>query len=207
MLKIDRSAVDEAIKNMNMFTATLEVIASYEAEKKVLKERGEFLTQKLEQLQEQQVTLLMDRETANDSPSDYVYLSKQLKEIEEEVKILLPLHEQLKEEFTELKKKYMPIIQSTYKEDSAKRNSYFNVSEAVTSVKEVVKGTISDYEGEIHKQDKQVMAVIYAEFLDDAELMDESWDDPVRRKKALAFKRAFDFDRLALYYDKTIDLR
>ncbi|UVW11667.1 hypothetical protein NX823_10890 [Bacillus subtilis] len=44
MLKIDRSAVDKAIENLdNMFNATNEVLKEYEAEKKALKEREEFL--------------------------------------------------------------------------------------------------------------------------------------------------------------------
>ncbi|MBJ6722206.1 hypothetical protein I2750_18570 [Bacillus sp. PR5] len=44
MLKIDRTAVDKAIEEMNLFTATKEILASYEAEKEVLAKRGEVLT-------------------------------------------------------------------------------------------------------------------------------------------------------------------
>lgn len=51
------------------------------------------------------------------------------------------------------------------------------------------------------------MPLIYDDFLDDSELMNESWDNPDRRMKALAFKRTFDFDRNNLLYDKEIRLK
>ncbi|WP_224654531.1 hypothetical protein, partial [Escherichia coli] len=77
-------------------------------------ERGEVITKKLAELQEQHVTLLMDRETAKDNPSDYIYLSTQLTKTDEESKVLLSLQDQHKEEFAELKKKYMPLIRGAY---------------------------------------------------------------------------------------------
>ncbi|MGE8082134.1 hypothetical protein [Peribacillus loiseleuriae] len=207
MLKIDRSAVDKAIESLGgMFNATNEVLASYEAEKKTLEEREGFLKGKLAQLQKQHATTLIDREVAKDNPSDYIYLSTQLTKVDEEVKILLSLQDQQKEEFTELKKKYMPIIKEAYSKDSRARNDYFNVSEAVTHVTDELKRAISDYEKEISKQDSQVMSGIYEDFLDDSELMNESWDDPNRRRNVLAFKRAFSWERNNLHYDKTIKL-
>ncbi|TDY53728.1 hypothetical protein [Bacillus subtilis] len=206
ILKIDRSAVDEGIKNLDgMFNATNDVLNEYEEEKKSLEKRGEHLDRRLAELQEQHVTLLMDRETAKDNPSDYIYLSTQLKKIDEEVKILLSLQDQLKEEFKVLKEKYMPIIRETYSKDSLVRNN-FNVNEAIASVRDELKQIISDYEKAINEQDQQVMDIIYEDFLDDSELMDESWNDPERRRKALAFKRTFDFDRNRIYYTSTINL-
>jgi hypothetical protein len=207
MLKIDRSEVDKAIENLGgMFNATQEVLNSYEAEKKTLEERGEVLAERLAQLQEQHTQTLLDREVAKDSPSDYIYLSTQLTKIGEEIKILLSLTEQQKEEFKALKQRYMPIISGTYSRDSATKSKYFNVSESVINVRDELKRAISDYESEIHKQDQKVMSVIYDDFLHDSELMNESWDNVERRRKALAFKRRFDFDRNRLFYDKTINL-
>ncbi|WP_434813169.1 hypothetical protein ACRV5I_00125 [Bacillus halotolerans] len=207
MLKIDRSAVDKAIENLDdMFNATNEVLKEYEAEKKALKEREEFLKNRLAQLQEQHATTLMDREVTRDNPSDYIYLSKQLSGIDEEVEILLSLQEQLQDEYKELKEKYMPIIRDSYRRDLSAKNSYFNVNEAVNYVRDELKQAISDYENEIYKQDSQVMSVIYDDFLSDSELMNESWDDPERRSSALSFKRTFDFDRTKLSYDREIKL-
>lgn len=190
MLKIDRSAVDEAIKNMNMFTATLEVLASYEAEKKVLKERGEHLTQKLAQLQEQHATTLIDREVAKDSPSEYVYLSKQLKEIDEETKVLNSLQEQLKDEFTELKLKYAPTIAENYRKDKVAK-AEFDVNATVEYVRYELIKAIADYANEVKKQDAPLMPLIY-EFLDDKEVMEAY----------RGFRRTFDFDRTDLYYSE-----
>ncbi|PAW37821.1 hypothetical protein CKQ70_30995 [Bacillus toyonensis] len=103
------------------------------------------------------------------------------------MKVLLPLKEALQEEYTLLKQKYMPIIRETYSKDSATRNKHFNVSEAVSYVREELKLVISDYEKAISEQDQQVMPLIYDDFLDDSELMNESWDNPDRRMKVLAF--------------------
>ncbi|MCU5003884.1 hypothetical protein OCD70_28075 [Bacillus tropicus] len=207
MIKLDRKAVDKAIEEMNLFTATKEVLASYEAEKEALVKREEALTERLAQLQEQHIQLMMDREVATDNPSDYIYISKQLTNINEDVKVITLLQDQLKEDFTALKQKYMPIIRETYSKDSATRNKHFNVSEAVSYVREELKLVISDYEKAISEQDQQVMPLIYNDFLDDSELMNESWDNPDRRMKALAFKRTFDFDRNNLLYDKEIRLK
>ncbi|HFK1661941.1 hypothetical protein [Bacillus cereus] len=206
MLKIDRKAVDTAIEEMELFTATKEVLANYEVEKEALEKRGDVLTERLAQLQEQHTQTLIDREVASDNPSDYIYLSAQLTKFDDEVKILLSLQDQLKEDFTALKQKYMPIIRDTYSNDSATRHKHFNVSETVTYVRGELQQAISDYEKEISEQDQQVMPVIYNDFLDDSELMNESWDDPDRRKRALAFKRTFEFDRNNLSYDKEIRL-
>lgn len=207
MLKIDRKSVDKAIEEMELFTATKEVLASYEAEKEVLEKRKDALNERLAQLQEQHTQTMLDREIAVDSPSDYIYLSAQLTKIDDEVKILLSLQDQLKEGFTELKKKYMPLIRETYSKDSATRHKHFNVSETVAYVRDELKQAISDYENEIRKQDEQAMPVIYADFLDDLELMNEGWEvDQESRMKALAFKRTFEFDRNNLLYDKEIRL-
>lgn len=207
MLKIDRTSVDKVIEEMELFTATKEVLKQYEAEKESLVKREEALTERLAQLQEQHTQTMLDREVANDNPSDYIYLSSQLSKIESDMKVLLPLKEALQEEYTLLKQKYMPIIRETYSKDSSARNKHFNVSEAVSHVRDELKLIISDYEKAINKQDQQVMPIIYDDFLDDSELMNESWDNPDRRMKALAFKRTFDFDRNNLLYDKEIRLK
>ncbi|HDR6313112.1 TPA: hypothetical protein QCU60_005140 [Bacillus cereus] len=206
MLKIDRKAIDKAIEEMELFTATKEVLKQYEAEKESLVKREEALAERLAQLQEQHTQTLIDREVASDNPSDYIYLSSQLSKIESDMKVLLPLKEALEEEYTLLKQKYMPIIRETYSKDSSARNKHFNVSEAVSHVRDELKLVISDYEKAISEQDQQVMSVIYDDFLDDSELMNESWDNPDRRMKALAFKRTFEFDRNNLLYDKEIRL-
>ncbi|MDQ4485744.1 hypothetical protein [Bacillus cereus] len=207
MIKLDRTSVDKAIAEMKLFEATKEVLASYEAEKEILVKREEALTERLAQLQEQHIQLMMDREVATDNPSDYIYISKQLTNINEDVKVITLLQDQLKEDFTALKQKYMPIVRETYSKDSSARNKHFNVSEAVSYVREELKLVISDYEKAISEQDQQVMPLIYDDFLDDSELMNESWDNPDRRMKALAFKRTFDFDRNNLLYEKEIRLK
>ncbi len=206
MIKLDRTSVDKAIEEMELYKATKEVLASYEAEKESLVKREEALTERLAQLQEQHTQTMLDREVANDNPSDYIYLSSQLSKIESDMKVLLPLKEALQEEYTLLKQKYMPIVRETYSKDSSARNKHFNVSEAVSYVRDELKLVISDYEKAISKHDQQVMPLIYDDFLDDSELMNESWDNPDRRMKALAFKRTFDFDRNNLLYDKEIKL-
>ncbi|MEH0976431.1 hypothetical protein AB1I92_15670 [Bacillus mobilis] len=207
MLKIDRKAVDTAIEEMELYTATKEVLTKYEAEKEVLVQREKALAERLAQLQEQHTSLLIDREVATDNPSDYIYMSKQLTNVNEDVKIITSLQEKLKESYTELKQKYMPIIQENYKKDSATRHKHFNVSETVAYVRNELQQAISDYEKAIREQDQQVMPLIYDDFLDDSELMNEGWEvDQESRVRVLAFKRTFEFDRNKLLYDKEIKL-
>ncbi|PAW37816.1 hypothetical protein CKQ70_30950 [Bacillus toyonensis] len=52
----------------------------------MLKKREEALTERLAQLQEQHTQTLIDREVANDNPSDYIYLSSQLSKLESDMK-------------------------------------------------------------------------------------------------------------------------
>lgn len=208
MLKIDRTAIDKAIEEMELFTATKEVLAKYEVEKEVLEKREEALNERLEKLSTQHAQTLMDREFASENVSEYILLSQQLTKFNEEVKILNSLQKEVKANFTELKKKYMPIIQETYKNDSAARLKHFNIGETIAHVQNELKQVISDYKKAIHEQDQQVMPVIYDDFLDDSELMNEGWEvDQESRVKVLAFKRAFDFDRNNLLYDKEIKLK
>ncbi len=190
MLTIDRSKLDKAIKNMVMFTATKEVLANYEAERKVLEERETFLTERLAHLQEQHTTMLMDRESAKGNPTDYISLSTQLTKIDDEVKILLSLQDQLKEEFTALKMEFAPTIRTTYIKDVAAK-SEFDVIKTVDYVRYELIQAIADYAREVRSQDAPLMPAI-GEFLDDAEVMEEN----------RSFQRTFEFDRTNLHYSE-----
>ncbi|MCM2982305.1 hypothetical protein M3599_15370 [Niallia circulans] len=206
MLKINRSSLDKAIKNLDgMFNGTMEVLKEYEAEKKALEERKDALSKLIAEQQEQHAQTFIDRELAKDNPSDYIYMSKQLASMEEELRVLLSLQDQQKDDFYTLKQKYMPIIREAYSKDSAICKA-FNVNESIHNVGDELKQAIADYEQAIDKQDKQVMPLIQKDFLGDSELMNESWEDPDRRRNALTFKREFDFARNRLYYDKEIKL-
>lgn len=208
MLKINREAVDKAIEEMELFTATKGLLKQYEAEKEVLEKREIALNERLAQLSSQHAQTLIDREFASENVGEYILLSQQLTKFNEEVKILNSLLQEVKADFTELKKKYMPLIQTTYKNDSSAIHKHFNVNEAIAHVQNELKLVISDYEKAINEQDQQVMPVIYNDFLDDSELMNEGWEvDQASRVKVLAFKRAFDFDRNNLLYDKEIKLK
>lgn len=207
MLKIDRTAVDKAIEEMELFETTKEVLKQYESEKEVLEKREVALNERLAMLSNQHAQTLMDREFASENVGEYILLSQQLTKFNEEVKILNSLQKEVKANFTELKKKYMPILQETYKNDSAARHKHFNIGETVAHVQNELKQAISDYKKAISEQDQQVMPIIYDDFLDDSELMNEGWEvDQESRVKVLAFKRAFDFDRNNLLYDKEIKL-
>ncbi|HDR7648182.1 hypothetical protein EXW28_29955 (plasmid) [Bacillus mycoides] len=191
MLKIDRTAVDKAIEEMELFTATKEVLANYEAEKKVLEKREEALTERLAQLQEHHAQILIDREVANDSPSDYIYMSKQLTNINEDVKVITSLQEQLKEDFTALKQKYAPTIQEVYSKDLRGKDQ-LPVNDMVDSVRYELIKSISDYAREVRNQQAPLMDVI-DEFLDDAEVMETN----------RSFKRLFEFDSTNVHYSES----
>ncbi len=191
MLKIDRSAVDTAIEEMELFTATKEVLKQYEAEKEVLEKRGDALAERLAQLQEQHTQTLIDREVAKDNPSDYIYLSTQLTKIDDEVKILLSLQDQLKDAFTALKQKFAPTIKETYRQDLREKDK-LHVNDIVDSVRYELIKSIYDYAREIRNQQAPLMTTI-GEFLDDKEVMETN----------RGFQRLFEFDRTNLYYSES----
>lgn len=193
MIKFDRTEVDKAIEELNMFEATKKVIEDYENEKKLLEKREEELNNKISELQELHATLLIDRETAKDTPSDYIYLSTQLTKTNEEMNILLSLQDELKNDFKELKMKYTPIIQDTYYKDSQERYN-FNVNEAVEKTRYELIKAIADYSNAVKAQERPLMNTIQ-EFLDDKEVMEAN----------RSFKRRFEFDRLNLNYAESID--
>ncbi|MFB5936451.1 hypothetical protein ACE8FZ_24685 [Peribacillus frigoritolerans] len=190
MIQIDRTAVDAAIENMGgMFTATEKVLAEYEAEKKVLENRGEGLNKKIAELQEEHAATMIDRETvAKDSISDYIFLTQKMKQLDDEMTTVLSLEDQLKENFKLLQRKYIPIIQSTYGEDLTAKNE-FDVKHAVDLMRYELLKAISDYASEVRKQQQPLLPLI-GEFLDDEELMNNN----------RSFKRLFDFDSTYLSY-------
>ena len=195
MLKIDRSAVDKAIEDLEMFTATKKVLSDYEIEKKSLENRGEALIKRAAELQEQHSATMIDREVSKDNPSDYIYLSKELTQMDEEMKIILTLQEQLKEDFTSLKMKYAPIIQATYSKDLSAKNQ-LPVNDMVEYVRYELVKSIYDFASEVRKQQSPLLPAI-GEFLDDKTVMDAN----------RGFGRLFEFDQTNLYYsefDKTV---
>ncbi|HGE5804339.1 TPA: hypothetical protein ACGGKZ_004715 [Bacillus thuringiensis] len=191
MLKVDRTAVDIAIEEMELFTATKEVLANYEAEKEVLERREEALEERLAQLQEQHAQTLIDREVAKDNPSDYIYLSAQLTKIDDEVKILISLQGQLKEDFTALKQKFAPTVQATYSKDLRGKDQ-LPVNGMVEHVRYELLKAISDYAREVRTQQAPLMETI-GEFLDDEKVMEEN----------RSFHRLFEFDSTNVYYSES----
>lgn len=196
MLKIDRSAVDAAIENIGtMFTDTQAVLDNYETEKQVLVKRGEDFSKRVAELQEQYTQLLLDREISKDSTSDYIYLSKQLTSTDEEMKIILSLQEQLKEDFTALRMKHAPIIEATYRKDLSAKHQ-LNVNDMVEHARYELVKAIQDFASEVRKQQSPLLPAI-EEFLDDKTVMEANRN----------FERLFEFDGTNLYYsefDKTV---
>ncbi|TVX77815.1 hypothetical protein FQP34_22035 [Peribacillus simplex] len=189
MLKIDRSAVDTAIENMVLFTASIEVLADYETEKQVLVKRGEGFSKRISEIREEHAGTMIDRETvAKDSTSDYIYLSGKMKQLDDEMKIILSLQDQLKEDFRELRQKHLPIIQGTYRNDLSAK-SEFRVNETVELVRYELLKAIADYAREVKKQQQPLLPLI-GEFLDDEELMSNN----------AGFRRLFSSDSTNLSY-------
>jgi hypothetical protein len=194
MLKIDRSAVDKAIEDLEMFTATKKVLREYEAEKEVLVKRGDDLSKRVAELQKEHTRLLLEREGSKDNTSDYIYLSK-LTAADEEMKIIISLQEQLKEDFTSLKMKYAPIIQATYSKDLSAKNQ-LPVNDMVEYARYELVKAIYDFACEVRKQQSPLLPAI-GEFLDDKTVMESN----------RGFGRLFEFDQTNLYYsefDKTV---
>lgn len=193
MLKIDRSAVDAAIENIEMmFTDTQAVLDNYETEKEVLVKRGYDFNKKVSELQEQHTQLLLDRESSKGSTSNYIKLSKQLTATNEEVQTIVSLQEQLKEDFTSLKMKYAPIVEATYRKDLSAKNQ-LNVNAMVEHARYELVKAIQDFASEVKNQQRPLQSAI-DEFLDDREVME------INRN----FERLFEYDQTNLYYSEPL---
>ena len=188
MLKIDRTEVNQAIENMVMFTATMKVLADYEEEKQVLVNREKGLNERMAQLQEEHTQLLLDREVSKDNTSDYIYLSKQLSNADDEMRIIVSLQEQLQQDVRALKQKYVPIIRDSYSKDLSAKNE-FSVNDTVDLVRYELLKAVADYSREVSKQQAPLMPAIY-EFLHDEELMEAN----------AGFRRAFEYGSEHLIY-------
>ncbi|MGQ8856978.1 hypothetical protein, partial [Bacillus sp. TSA_307] len=191
MLRIDRTAIDTAIEEMELFTATKEVLASYEAEKEVLEKREEALNERLAKLSTQHSQTLMDREFATENVSEYILLSQQLTKFNEEVQLINSLQEQLKDDFTALKQKYAPTIQATYGKD-LKTKDKLHVNDMVDSVRYELIKAITDYAREVRNQQAPLMDTM-SEFLDDETVMESN----------RGFQRLFEFDATNLHYSES----
>ncbi|EJR43719.1 hypothetical protein IIM_05357 [Bacillus cereus VD107] len=191
MLQIDRTAVDTAIKEMELFTATKEVLARYEDEKALLEKREEALNERLAQLSSQHAQTLIDREFATENVSEYILLSQQLTKFNEEVQLITSLQEQLKEDFTELKLKYAPTIQTTYSKELRAKDE-LNVNDMVDSVRYELIKAVHDYAREVRNQQAPLMTTI-GEFLDDTAVLEAN----------RGFKRLFEFDSTNVYYSES----
>ncbi|PFK03464.1 hypothetical protein COI97_14465, partial [Bacillus cereus] len=130
-------------------------------------------------------------EVAKDNPSDYIYLSAQLTKIDDEVKILLSLQDQLKEDFTALRQEFAPTIQATYSNDLREKDK-LPVNDIVDSVRYELIKSIYDYAREVRNQQAPLMTTM-SEFLDDKEVME------INR----GFQRLFEFDSTNVYYSES----
>lgn len=191
MLKIDRTAIDKAIEEMEMFTATKGLLKQYEAEKEVLEKREIALNERLAKLSSQHAQTLMDREFATENVGEYILLSQQLTKFNEEVQLIKSLQEQLKDDFTELKLKFAPTIQEVYSRDLREKDQ-LNVNEMVDYVRYELITAITDYSKEVRTQQAPLMTTM-SEFLDDKEVMESN----------RGFKRLFEFDSTNVHYSES----
>jgi hypothetical protein len=194
MLVIDRSAVDLAIENIGtMFAETEKVFADYETEKQVLIKRGEGFNKRISEIREEHAGTMIDRETiAKDSTSDYIYLSGKMKQLDDEMKIILSLQEQLKEDFTALRMRYTPIVEATYRKDLSAKNQ-LNVNDMVEHARYELVKAIHDFASEVKNQQRPLQSAV-DEFLDDKEVME------INRN----FERLFEYDQTNLYYSEPL---
>jgi len=91
-----------------LFKEAEKVIAAYKDEVQKLDNQQQELNAELESLQSEMTANVLAQENA--SVSDLVYLKIQAKEINQKAKVIAVLLEEMKEERTELKLKYVPLI-------------------------------------------------------------------------------------------------
>ena len=191
MITVNRSELDQAIAGLEgAYDGTAKVLDQYMSEKEDLEKRGTDLDNRLNDLLQLKTDTLLKRDETKDT-ADYIKLSKQLTEADEEVQIIESLQEQLKEDLKQLKQKYIPVIRDSYSKDSAVKRD-FDTNHAVDLVRYELLKAIADYAVAIRQEDARVIGTIRDEFLDDSILMQE--------QSNRGFQRTFDSDRNKLSY-------
>ncbi|MCT1905266.1 hypothetical protein [Oceanobacillus sojae] len=192
LIKLDRTELDKAIAELEgMYSATAKVLADYEAEKADLEKRGDELNERLNELQHLHAETLLKREEEKNT-AEYVKLSKQLKDADDEVQIIQSLQEQLSEDKLQLKQKYVPLIRSSHGKDTSARNA-LDVNYVVEDVIYELMSGIADFSNTVRKENDKVIGTIRDEFLDDRQLMENN----------KVFKRQFDYG-VGLSYSSTL---
>lgn len=115
-IKIDKSSLEKVIKEMNLFPLTKKVCKEYESELSKLVKRQDELERELKRLQEQHLKQLLDKDQAYEV-SERVYVSRQIKEIDNEVQIINVIKEEIEEEKTALKIEFAPKFKDSIDAD------------------------------------------------------------------------------------------
>lgn len=193
MLEINREELDAAIADLNgMFAETERVLANYEAEKEALEKRGQDLDNQLATLQQQHLELLLQKEGEKDTKK-FIAISKKLETINEDMKLIGYLKDQLKDDLTALKQSYIQPIKEAYSNDSAIKRD-MDVNYLVDYMRHELVSAIAEYASKVRQEESKVYGTIADEFLDNNELMATN----------KSFKRSFDFDRTNLSYSSMI---
>lgn len=163
-MKIDRKQVDKAIKEMELFPATKEVISAYENEVSKLDKKELELKGRLEALQCQLVSNLQEKELTDDVSLSF-NLTVQSKKINEDADVINLMLEQLREKRLEVKLKYLPIFQDALKNDYNEVLKY-NTNELVNDLRYAMLKAIADLSNEMAAQYEEVAPAVYSIFED-----------------------------------------
>ncbi|MFE4036059.1 hypothetical protein [Priestia sp. YIM B13489] len=167
------------VKVKPLFKEAKKVIATYQEEVQELDERERELETEAEVLQGEMTSNLVEQETAN--VGTLVYLKIQAKEINQKAEVINVLLEELKEERTELKLKYVPLIRSALGESPYPE---YKATEIVEKYKYQMLSEIS----EIGKQ----MRTQYYEI---APEVAEIYEDPTVNERYPRLKYHFTYDK------------
>jgi hypothetical protein len=154
------------IKVKPLFKETEKVIAAYKEEVQKLDERGRELEAEVAVLSEEMTANLTEQETAD--VSTLVYLKIQAKEINKKAEVIAVLLEELKEDRTELKLKYVPLLRKSQSVDGKVRAEY-NVNAIVDKYKWLMFTEIAEIGKQVLNQ-YSTIAPDLMEILDDKEV-------------------------------------
>ncbi|WP_102262850.1 hypothetical protein [Mesobacillus jeotgali] len=157
MIKVDRKALDKTIDSMNLFPETKKAVAEYKENANLLDQRETMLKEQMAVIQKKHTENLMNQQVITDI-SELIYLKKQAKELVYETNVINSLLEELSEERTAVKLKYVPIFQQAIEDDRRSRPDY-HVNQMVELIRWELVKAVADLSQAMQTQQKEVSAI------------------------------------------------
>lgn len=189
-IKIDRKEIDNAIKNMDLFPSTKEVIKHYQESANKLDIQEKELLDKLEILQKKLTDNLREKDVTDDV-GKLVYLSLEGKRINSEADVISSMLEQIEEKKLAVKFHFVPLYHESLKSDYQEVLKY-NANSVVEQLRYSMLRAVADLSSEMAEQFEAVAPAVF-----------EVYETPEIIEKHPALKHTFYKNKFVPLYEES----